>query len=639
MCGIAGIRHFDGAPVDERLLRRMAALLAHRGPDGEGVLVRGALGFAHRRLSIIDLAGSAQPMSDPDGRRHVCFNGEILNYRRLRAELPYPYRTAGDTEVLLAAHERYGDAAPRRLRGQFAYAWYDEPAGDLVLVRDPVGILPLYYYADARTFVFASEVKAVLAALPGAPAVDDDGLADYLTRRSVPAPGTLFRGVRKVPPGHLLRVAADGRVTAAAYWSVDDAVTDSRPDGDPEVVARVGAALDRAVARNLVADVPVGAYLSGGLDSSLVVALAARQRGRHEPVETFAAGFGAGPDDELPHARRVSTLFGTRHHEVAVRPADFAELWSRLTWQRDAPIGEASDVAVFRLAEAARERVKVVLSGEGSDELFAGYPKYRLAGLTARAGLVPPPARAAVLGRLERALPAGQARLRVAVRALAAGTAAERLEAWFAAFSRAEGAALVGRAGHPAVAPAVTPDGDPVRRMSAYDLAGYLPDLLLERADRMSMATSLEVRPPFLDLDVVELALALPARYKRRRGAGKWVVRQVARPLLPADIVDRRKVGFRVPLAEWFRGDLRAMAADRLLDPASFTARVFDRRQVEALLARHTGGRGAEQLRIWTLLSLEVWHDVFFGAGGPPPRPSAPAAPAATVVAGDRGAP
>jgi asparagine synthase (glutamine-hydrolysing) len=620
MCGIVGMRRFDGQPPDPALLRQMASLLAHRGPDGEGYLVRGPVGFGHRRLSVIDVDDSAQPMSSPGGDLHVCFNGEILNYRRLRYETPYPYRTGGDTEVLLATHAVHGPSGVDRLLGQFAYALYDEDADDLWLHRDALGVLPLYYYADAGVFLFASETKALLPALPGRPELDPAAVADYLARRSVPAPWTLLRDVRKLQPGCSLRVGADGTQEMRRYWSIP-ATAEDGPTTATAAVSALHSALATAVQRATVADVPVGAYLSGGLDSGLIVALMSRLADAG-PVETFSAGFGDARADELPYARQVSEALGTRHHEVHVGPDDFAALWEPLTWHRDAPISEASDIAVYRLAELARTRVKVVLSGEGSDELFGGYPKHRYAGVTRLAGLVPHTVRRGLLGPVERALPPSLARARIALRALAERREGDRFEGWFAPFTRRERAELLGGTDGHDRRLMLAAHGDALRRMLVADTyAGWLSDNLLERGDRMSMAASVELRPPFLDRELVELAFAMPSRYKVRGGVGKWVVRQVAYGFLPAAIVDRAKVGFRVPLQDWFRTGLRDVARDRLLDRSSLAGTILDRRAVERLLDDHDRGRRNEEGRIWTLLSLEVWHGVFLG-GVPHPTPA-----------------
>ena len=339
MCGIAGMRRFDGHPPDVATLRDMTSMLAHRGPDGEGLLVRGDVGLGHRRLSIIDLEHSPQPMSSPDDRLHVCFNGEILNYRQLRADSRYPFRTAGDTEVLLAAHALHGPTGVERLVGQFAYALYDENTDELWLHRDRLGILPLYYYADSQVFLFASETKALLRGLGKVPDLDIASLSDYLARRSVPAPWTLFEGIRKLEPATSLQVGREGVVSSRRYWSIP--VGRETPVDDDRAVNALETALGASVERCLVADVPVGAYLSGGLDSSLIVALISRS-GAGEPLQTFSAGFGDPRFDELPYARRMSQVLGTSHHEVKVRAEDFLSLWEPLTWHRDGPISELS---------------------------------------------------------------------------------------------------------------------------------------------------------------------------------------------------------------------------------------------------------------------------------------------------------
>ncbi|SDM19599.1 asparagine synthase (glutamine-hydrolysing) [Lentzea albidocapillata subsp. violacea] len=602
MCGIAGIRRFDGAPVSREVLAEMAKRLHHRGPDDSGFWSDGSIGFAHTRLSIIDLAGSPQPMAGASGTTTIAFNGEILNYRQLRTELSYPFRTNGDTEVLLALYEQHGPAAVAKLRGQFAYAIHDAHTGETHLFRDRLGILPLYYYADSKMFAFASEIKALLPAI-GAAEVDHESLHDYLAHRSVPAPHTLVRGVRKVPQGHHLVVTAKGEVRTEPYWELprESEIRSVTPE---EAVRLVDEALTASVRDALVADVPVGAYLSGGVDSSLITALVARERGDAE-LHTFSAGFGDPRVDEIHHAEKVAALVGSRHHNVIVTADDFRDSWAKLSWHRDAPLSEPADVAVFRLAELARRDVKVVLSGEGSDELFGGYPKYRFAAATRFAGAAP----SFALRRLEKALPASKARLGVALRAISEPSYAERMRGWFAPFTVSERAALLGGpATRSVLAPYENGRGDALRRMLYADSHTWLADNLLERGDRMSMAASLELRPPFLDHRVAELAFSLPSNVKVRGGTTKWVVKEVARQHLPNDIVDRPKSGFKVPLDAWFRDGLRDMAYDLLTGPTSFVGRTFDRAAVRALLDDHDSGDRNEQPRIWTLLSLEVWH-------------------------------
>jgi asparagine synthase (glutamine-hydrolysing) len=606
MCGIAGVRRFDGLPVERDVLAAMAGALRHRGPDDVGYWAEGPIGLAHTRLSIIDLAGSTQPMTGSGGRQHVVFNGEILNYRELRGQIDYPYRTNGDTEVLLAVHRKDGAAGVTRLRGQFAYALHDADTGETHLYRDRLGILPLYYYRDDTLFAFASEIKALYPVLPTV-RVDQDSLHDYLTHRSVPAPYTLLEGVRKVQQGHHLVVDVSGRVRSEPYWRLPAEPDPLRitPEG---AVQRVAEALDAAVQEALVADVPVGAYLSGGVDSSLITALVAKAN-RSSAVKTYSAGFGDPRVDELGWARKVAADVGTDHHEVIVTADDFRDAWARLTWHRDAPLSEPADVAVFRLAELARRDVKVVLSGEGSDELFGGYPKYRYALATRWAGLMPAGLRGPALRSLEGALPPRAARLGIALRALAEHRYPERMRGWFAPFTGPERAALLATADQRGTSAAYRDGrGDGLRRMLYADAHAWLADNLLERGDRMSMAASLELRPPFLDHRLVELAFRLPSAVKVRGGVTKWVVKEVARRHLPAEIVDRRKIGFKVPLDTWFRGGLREMAHDLLDAPGSFAGEVFDRVTVRRLLAAHDSGDRDEQPRIWTLLSLEVWH-------------------------------
>jgi asparagine synthase (glutamine-hydrolysing) len=584
----------------------MAEQLAHRGPDDIGFWSDGTTGLAHTRLAIIDLGSSKQPMASHGNRQHVVFNGEILNYQQLRAELPYPYRTNGDTEVLLALYQRLGPGGVTRLRGQFAYAIHDTETGETHLWRDRLGILPLYYYFDGPVFAFASEIKALLPILPNV-RVDEESLHAYLAHRSVPAPYTMIEGIRKVPQGHNLVVDATGRLRTFRYWTLP-ARANPKPIPVADAVSRVREALDEAVREALVADVPVGAYLSGGVDSSLITALAARARGG-TGLRTYSAGFGDPRVDELSWARKVAKIVGSDHSEVLVTADDFRENWTKLSWHRDGPLSEPADVAVFKLAQLARRDVKVVLSGEGSDELFGGYPKHRFARTTRIAALVPAHLRRAVLRVMESALPGKFSRLRTALRAIAEASYPERMRAWFAPFTAAERAALLARQPmRDTLAPYREGEGDALHRMLYADAHTWLADNLLERGDRMSMAASLELRPPFLDHRVVELAFSLSSSVKVRWGVTKWVVKEVARQYLPDEVVDRAKLGFRVPLDAWFRSGLRDMARDLLTGSGSFVGERLDRSAVRSLLTKHENGDRNEEARIWTLLSLEVWH-------------------------------
>lgn len=613
MCGILGIRYFNGRRADEGLLRKMASQLNHRGPDGEGFLILGGVGFGHTRLSIIDLAGSPQPMSSANGPCHITFNGEIFNYQTLRADLlreGVTLRTHGDTEVLLEILRREGLRGLEKVNGQFAFACYDESRESLVIARDRLGILPLYYHVAPGFVAFASEIKALLP-VTGPPELDDAAVEDYLTYRSVPPPRTLFKGIRKLAPGTALHIGKDGGLREEIYWSLPARNQEPALTGE-DAIRAVEEKLREAVALRLVADVPVGAYLSGGLDSSLTVALMKQIREGGE-VRTFAAGFSDPRYDELPFARQVSEAVGTVHHEVMVDSNDFIELWEKLSWHRDGPMSEPADIAIHKIARQARAEVKVLLSGEGSDEIFGGYPKYawepKLAPLAAMPGFVRVP-----LFRIgERLLPESGNRMRQAGRALAARTPAERMQTWFGPFTWYERKSLkagYGKCNEPGQWDRA--EGDHLRRMLYVDCHTWLADNLLERGDRMSMAASVENRPPFLDHKLVELAFRVDSGMKIKGGSGKWLIKEIARKYLPENIVDRRKVGFKVPLDNWFRGGLKDYVHDLLLGRDSFTSSYFNRRVVTRLLADHTGNRRNEELRLWTLMGLEIWHRAFF---------------------------
>lgn len=613
MCGFVGLRRFDGRRVEESDLRKMAAQLGHRGPDGDGFRVFGDVGFGHTRLSIIDLAGSPQPMSSASGPYHITFNGEIFNYQKVRAELErqgVPLRSHGDTEVLLETLRLKGVAGLADLNGQFAFGFFDERKGDLVLARDRMGILPMYYHEGPGFLAFASEVKALLPVMDR-PEIDDDAIEDYLTYGSVPPPRTLFRGIRKLAPGTALHIDSAGNIRSETYWALPARIDGDLIEGD-EAIREVDRRLREAVALRLVADVPVGAYLSGGLDSSLTVALMKELREGGE-VQTFAAGFSDPRFDELPYARQVSEAVGTTHHEVMVTADDFRSLWEKLSWHRDGPISQAADVAIYKIAKQARSEVKVLLSGEGSDEIFGGYAKYAFEPKLAPLARIPASLRVPLFRMVERMLPESKNRARQAARALTARSTGERMQTWFGPFTWFERGSL-----RPGFGSFRDPgqwqraEGDHLRRMLYVDCHTWLTDNLLERGDRMSMAASIENRPPFLDHELVELAFRVSSSMKIRGMSGKWIVKEIARRHLPASIVDRKKVGFKVPLDEWFRGGLKDYMHDLLLGKDSFVSSFLDRRVVQKLLTDHMNRRRNEELRLWTLMGLEVWHRAFF---------------------------
>lgn len=585
----------------------MTEEIRHRGPDDAGFELRPGLGFGHRRLAVIDTELSKQPMSSSDGRHLLTYNGEIYNYAELRCELEADgeaFVTHGDTEVLLRLLMKHGIAGLERVNGQFAFAYFDEGEDALWLARDRVGIRPLFHARGNGFLAFASEIKALAPAMNSGFQLEEASLEHYLAHRFVPPPNTLYKGVRALMPGTAIRIQRDGSIVETSYWSFPRMpVDDDREAGDS--VERVRELLEDSVELRLRADVPVGVMLSGGLDSTLLAAMVKRARGGGE-VLTYTAGFENDEHSELPHARFASQAIGLDHHEVTVSAEDFGDLWQKLTWHRDAPISQASDVAIFQLSGLAREKVKVLLSGEGADELFAGYPKHGVDGYLRIFDVLPAKLRSSVFRRLERALPKRLSRLRILVRALASRSSAERVSSWFGSFTWYERAALhaeLGKVLGEELWQSAT--GDHLSRLLYVDCQGWLSANLLERGDRMLLGNSVEGRVPFLDHRLVELAMTLPANVRK---PGKSIVRELAADLVPREILERRKWGFKVPLETWFRGKLREFSHDLLLSRDSFVREFCNREPIEAMLETHDKGRRNESLRIWTLLALEIWH-------------------------------
>ncbi|MDB5451644.1 MAG: hypothetical protein JWO33_222 [Caulobacteraceae bacterium] len=629
MCGIAGQVDFTGQHPSPALLRSMLAAIARRGPDAQGTYADGPCALVHSRLSIIDVAGSPQPMATPDGGFVIAFNGEIFNYERLRAELIQvgeSFETAGDTEVLLRLAARQGPDGLRRLDGQFAFALWDKARQRLLLARDPLGEKPLYYATPSPgVLVFGSELKAVLAHPAVDRSLDEDGLRQALRFRAVYGDGSLHKGVRQLRPGSWLQFDRDGLRTGAFYDLLAEAKAGRgalHSLSDAALVDRGRELLTQSVRERLIADVPVGAFLSGGLDSSLIVALMRQIRGPDQDVCTFSVGFAGDPHSELGYAQTVAETFAARHRAIEVGPEAFIRRMAELAACRDGPVSEPADVAVAEMSHVARQSVKVVLSGEGADEVFAGYPKYLMANS-------PPPLRlamrllgsdrASALGGLF-GLPA--ARTRVAARALAAPSEVDRLAQWFSYMDRADLQALLpglnwdegawDRALGEQRAALARADGGPLFAMQAVDCLTWLPGNMLERGDRMTMAEGLEMRPPFLDTELAAFGLALPNRMKIRGRVGKWIVRQWAKDLVPEAIIQRRKWGFRVPLDLWFRGPLRDHLQAYLLSDRGLCAAYGDRAVLRRLLDSHLKGEVDHSAWLWSLYTAEVWYqDVF----------------------------
>jgi asparagine synthase (glutamine-hydrolysing) len=592
----------------------MADLLAHRGPDDAGVWASGPIALGHRRLSIIDLSSDGhQPMLGLGGLA-LTFNGEIYNYRELRAELVAQgelLRTRSDTEVILAAYRRWGVDCLARLNGIFTFALWDPARQQLFCARDRLGVKPLYYRAHEGRFAFASEAKALAPAWDGdLPPIDPVGLANYLAFGHAVGAQTIWRGLRRLLPGHYLLVGQDGPCQRT-YWDVDFA-----PDpamGEAEAVAGVRQHLERAVRRQMVADVPVGAFLSGGVDSSAIVALMARCSA--EPVKTYAVGFvDGGAYNELDAAAAVARHVGTDHHEIHLRSADLPDLLERLVWHYDEPFADAAAFPLLVVAEAARRHVKVVLTGEGGDELFGGYRRFAFERFSEPYQRLPNPLRralAGVVGRLPRARRAGQA-----LRAMEAPDRAARAGEWLVVFDaaarrrllRPDLATLVGAADPLAAYRACyASDRDLLGNLLYADLKTWLPDAYLEKVDKATMAVGLEARVPLLDHELVEFAATVPSHFKIRGSAMKYVFKRAVADLLPAETLTRPKHGFAVPTDPWFRGHLFGWARDLLVGSDARSRDYLDTGEVGRLLEAHRAGRVVADTRLWTLLNLELW--------------------------------
>ena len=611
---------------DPALLAAMTASLRHRGPDGDGLHVDGELGLGHRRLAVLDLAGGAQPMHRADGRAVITFNGEIFNYQALRGELlvDAPLRTRGDTEVLLAGHQRWGAAGLlARLRGMFAFALWDAAARTLLLARDHLGIKPLYYAVLADgALLFASEPKALLCCPEVDRGLDLTSLDAYLDIFYVPTPRSIFRGVRQLPPGHTL-TWREGQVHIERWWDPAPRAPDPRLDSLAAWAEAVAPVLAEAVALHTVSDVPLGAFLSGGLDSSAIVALMA-ERSRH-PVETFCVGYGpeGASYEERPVARRVAAFFGARHRELELDVDLLGDL-GPLVRGFDEPFGSWAALLSRRLSGFTRQHVTVSLAGDGGDEVFGGYPRYR--GLLISQYLSHAPGLELARRALARAGEPTTARsLRRWARQFLAGCelpAPERYAAWVGVAGPAERdrlytadtrAALraAGRVRPVADAFAEPVRGDIVQRAGYADLRGFLPENVLRGSDRMSMAHGLEVRVPYCDRALVELMAGAPAPRRVGLLASKRILRRVMRGKLPDEVLTRPKLGFTAPFGVWLRRAEPQLARD-LLHPDQIARRgLFEPAEVARLLAEHRHGARDYSHRIYSLLVLEQWQRMY----------------------------
>jgi asparagine synthase (glutamine-hydrolysing) len=615
VCGIYGAFATDPQrPAEAALLDRMGHALAHRGPDGGGTHVAGALGMGMRRLSIIDLAGGEQPMSNEDATIWVVFNGEIYNYRELADDLRargHRFATASDTEVLLHLYEEHGERCVEPLRGMFAFAIWDAPRRCLLLARDRLGIKPLYYAATPQGLLFGSELKALLQSPWLSRRIDQQALTAYLQYGYIPDPQSILAGVAKLPPGHTLAIR-DGRPSEPRrYWH---AAPFLREQGlrltEDEATKRLWSALEDAVCSHLVSDVPVGAFLSGGLDSSAVVAIMARASG--QPVKTFSVGFREDRYNELPYARQIAQRYETDHHELLVEPNDLKAL-DELLSGFDEPFADSSAIPTFLVSRLARQHVKVVLSGDGGDEIFAGYERYRVDHRRRYLGLIGDLHLGAPLRALSAVLPVGGGKN------ILHNLSLPRIRRYLDSVSLFPERSLRGLFGSERLPSRplesmADPELDPLSQLQNLDIKTYLPGDILTKVDRMSMANSLEARVPLLDHRLVEFACALPADLRMRSGVSKYLLKRALHGRIPSELLTRPKQGFGVPLEAWFSGSIRGFFRDQLGDGRRLAGVGIERKAVQGLhdLFDQTGRRDYCD-RLWALVVLDRSLQRLFG--------------------------
>ena len=621
MCGICGVFYPAQAEVVSRnLIKSMADTIVHRGPDAEGIYVSKGIGLGHRRLSIIDLSGGAQPMSNHDGSIWVVFNGEIYNFPELRNRLEqkgYQFKTKSDTEAIVYLYQEYGEAAIQELRGMFAIAIWDARNRQLLLARDRVGKKPLYYACDGARIAFASELKALLQAPQVSRELDWQALSDYFSLLYVPAPKSIFKGIQKVLPGHYL-VVSDRGIRDVEYWDIR--LRDTQGMAEQEWCDRLLDVYREAVRIRLMSDVPLGAFLSGGVDSSSVVALMSGLTG--EPVITTSIGFEEKEFDELDYARLVAGKFSTKHHEQIISP-DAVSIVEKLAWHYDEPFADSSAVPTYYVSKEARRHVTVALSGDGGDENFAGYRRYLfdLAEQRIR-GVIPSGIRRLIFGGVAAIYPKAD----WAPRWLRGKTTLENL-----ACSHIEGYFRSVSGISPGIKDAVLHQDlrralggydsvdvfrqyydragtdDPLSRIQYVDIKTYLADDILVKVDRASMANSLEVRAPILDHKLMELAASMPSSLKLRGQTGKYIFKKALEPLLPREILYRPKMGFAIPMAGWFRRELKDYVADSILSRPDDG--ILEQRAVKQLWEEHQRGWRNRSTELWTILMFRLWQD------------------------------
>lgn len=622
MCGITGIFHYaSDEPIRQAVLRRMTDVIAHRGPDDDGFHVAGRVGLGHRRLSIIDVAGGRQPIFNEDGTVAIVFNGEIYNYRelaRLVAARGHRFHTRSDTETIVHLYEEFGEACVAMLRGMFAFAVWDAREQKMLVARDRLGKKPLYYADAGGRFLFGSEIKSLLEHPHVSREPDPQAVADFFSFECVPSPKSIFKAVRKLRPAHYAVVTRDG-IKEREYWDIDFSRTEERTED--EWCDELLSTLNEAVDLRLMSEVPLGAFLSGGVDSSTVVALMSRITSR--PVVTASIGFTVEKYSEAEDARRFAEQIHAEHHERVVNP-DAVSVVEKLAWHYDEPFADSSAVPTFYVSQVAREFVTVALSGDGGDESFAGYRRYRFDAAENRVrGLLPAALRKPTFGALAAMYPKAD----WLPRPLRAKTTLHNLslDPAEAYFNSVYGALVRERDGLLSRDVSAQLDGynpfevfrhhydrartdDPLSRVQYVDIKTYLTDDVLAKVDRASMAVSLEVRCPLLDHKLMELAARIPSRLKLKDGAGKYILKKAMRRVLPEEVLTRRKQGFSIPLAEWLRGDLRELATSALFEVQDD---LLNRATVERLWAQHQSGLRDSARPLWAILMFRLWQRTF----------------------------
>jgi len=625
MCGITGVFEYQRRrPVDLDLLKGMMNVIQHRGPDDAGVYRNGPIALGMRRLSIIDIEGGKQPVSNETGEVTLVFNGEIYNFRALQAELcdrGHRLGSASDTEVIVHTYEERGDECVEELRGMFGFALWDGGNGKLLLARDRLGIKPLYYADVNGVLIFGSEIKSILQHPLISAEVDADALNNFLSLKYIPAPQTLFRGICALPPGHLLTCDRGG-VKVRRYWDLGFPATVAW--SEDEAAERLDGVLRESVLLHLQSDVPFGAFLSGGLDSSTIVALMAEYL--NQPVNTFSIGFeNEGSEvSEAHYARLVANHFGTRHNEVFISAEDFLSHAERVVWHLDQPVADLACFANMILAECASRQVKMVLTGEGGDELFAGYARYSGERFRRVTKWLPGWAGDNMVD-VASLLP-GLRRPKLALKALTQKDEACRLVHWFSLFSTSEKARLLSKEMQGEISTLASAEElfakhlascesrVPLNRMLYVDTKLWLADDLLARGDKMSMAASLEARVPLLDHKLVEFAASLPPHLKIQRLTRKYLLRKVAARYLPSSILHRKKQGFPIPISGWIRKEAKEFVSDLLSWETVRRRGLLDPDYVQAILKQHLQGRADRGAQLWGLLQLELWGRQFLDA-------------------------